>query len=177
MGQFGEAEALSSLQQVLASGCAVPKMVALGLGDMAQLDDMAQPSVRIGYASEVDAALKKQLAILLQQREWYAYALAALRGLMPACLAAYASAGLEQPPVNTDSDAVALVLEIVEMHARLGARQREAKTRTHRAVEAPYRAWIRARRREGSFSNLDAEPLAHEVAQVRMRQNKESVSG
>ena len=69
MGQFGEAEALSSLQQMLASERAVPKAVALGLGDMVQLDDMAQPPASIGYAGKADAALKKQLATLLQQRE------------------------------------------------------------------------------------------------------------
>jgi len=83
IGQFGEAEALSSLQQVLASGRAVPKTVALGLGDMAQLDDIAQPPARIGYAGEADAALKKQLVTLLQQREWYAHALSAVQGPVP----------------------------------------------------------------------------------------------
>jgi len=104
----------------------------------------------------------------------YAYTLSAIKGLMPDCLAAFASAGLEQPPVNTDSDAVALVLEIAEQHTRLGARQREAETRTHRAVEAPYQAWIRMRH-GGGFSDMEAANPANEVAQVRMRQHNEYV--
>jgi len=144
MGKFGEEEAMSSLQQVLTSGRPVPKAVALGLGDLAPSAPAA-----IGYASGADAALKQQLAGLLRQREWYAYALTAVQGLMPDCLTAYASAGLKQPTVATDSEAVALVVEMVEMHARLGARQREAETRTHRAVEAPYQAWVRSRPRGG----------------------------
>jgi len=172
MGQFGEAEALSSLQLVLTSGCAVPKAIALGLGDMAQLDDIAQPPARNSY--EADAALRKQLATLLQQREWHAYALSDIQRLMPDCLAAFASAGLEQPPVNTDSDAVALVLEMAEMHAQLGAHQREAETRTYRAVEAPYQAWIRTRP-GGGFSDLEAANPANEVAQVSMQHNHGSV--
>jgi len=170
MGIFGEAEAMSSLQQVLTSGRAVPKAVALGLGDM----DL--PPASSGYEFEKDAALKQQLAGLLRQREWYAYALTSAQGLMPACLAAFASAGLDQPSVGTVTEAAALVVKIVEMHARLGARQREVETRTHRAVEAPYQAWVRAHRREGGFSDLENAPVASEVAQVRMRHHNESVS-
>jgi len=170
MGQFGEVEATIALQRVLASDYAVPKAVALGLGDVAQ-----QPA-SIGYADEADAKLKEQLAGLLQQREWYAYALSAVRGHLPACRAAFAMADLTYPPVVSDTDAVALVLKIVEMHARLGGRQREAETRTHRVVEAPYQAWARARRRGGGISDLEAAPAVDEVTQVRMRHNNESVS-
>jgi len=166
MGTFGEAEATVALQRVLASEDAVPKAVAVGLSDVAQ-----QPSSG-SYRSEADAALKQQLAGLLQQREWYAYALSAVRGHLPACLATFSGAGLTLPPVATDTDAVALVLKIVEMHARLGGRQREAETRTHRAVDAAYQAWARARRREGVFFDLEAVPTSNEVAQV-MRQINE----
>jgi len=96
---------------------------------------------------------------LLQQTEWYAYALTAVRGHVPACRAAFATAGLKQPMVRTDADAVALVLGVVEMHARLGERQREAQLRVHLAVEAPYTAWLRSRRRSGGgggFTDLGA---------------------
>jgi len=170
MGTFGEAEATVALHRVLASGLAVPKAVKLGLGDVA-----LPPVSIVGYAGEADAALKQQLAGLLQQREWHAYARSAVQGLMPACLAAFSSAGLDQPPVATDTDAVTLVLDMVEMHARLGARQREAETRTHRALETPYQAWTRARR-GGGFTDLEAAPAAIEVAQVRMRNNDLPVS-
>jgi len=106
-----------------------------------------------------------QLAGLLQQREWYAYALTAAHGLVPACRAAYASAGIKKLAVATDIDAVTLVREVVEMHARLGARQHEAETRMHRALEVPYQTWVCARNR-GGFSNLKASP--EEVGQVQM---------
>ena len=163
---FGEAEATIALQRVIASGRAVPKVVALVLADV------VEPPASIGYSDEADSKLKEQLATLLQQREWYAYALSAVRGLIPDCLAAFTSAGLEHPPAATDTDAVALVLEIIEMHARLGARQREAETRTHRAVETPYQAWVRARRC-GGFSDQEAPLASKEVAQVRMQCNNE----
>ena len=105
-----------------------------------------------------------QLAGLLQRRECYAYALTAAHGLVPACVAAFASAGIKKSIVATDVEAVTLVREVVAMHARLGARQHEAETRMHRALEAPYQSLVRARNRSG-FSDLEVSP--DEVAEVR----------
>jgi len=73
--------------------------------------------------------------------------------------------GIIKPAVATDAEAVALVRGVVETHARLGARQHEAETRAHCALEAPYQAWVRVRSRDG-FSDLQAS--SEEVAQVKM---------
>jgi len=106
-----------------------------------------------------------QLAELLQQLDRYAYMLTVVHGLVLACRAAFAGAGIKKPAVVTDADAVALVREVIETHARLGARQHEAETRMHRALEAPYQTWVRASECSG-FSDLEASP--EEVAQVRI---------
>jgi len=153
LGNFGEAEGTSALKRMLASGGAIPKAVELGLGDVA-----LAPSASLWFGVEPDATLKQQLVGLLRQRKSYASALAAVRGVVPDCLAVFAGAGVTKPLVTTEADAVALVLEMVEMHARLGARQREVEARTHHAVEAPYHVWRRAR---GRGSRVGFTDLAH----------------
>ena len=101
---FGKVETAVALKQMLVSERAVPTAVALAMGDV------ALPPVHLGYSGVADTALKQQLANLLQEREWYAYALSAVRSnLVPACLAAFSGVGIKQPPVATDAGAVALV--------------------------------------------------------------------
>jgi len=161
MGRFGEAEAGEVLQELLASGRPLPKAVALAMGDVA--------AVPTGYAGEAHAALKQQLADLLQQRECYTYTLASIRGLVPACLDAVSATGEKRRIVATDAGAFALMREMVEMHVRLAWRQRAAEARTGRAIEAPYQAKARLR----GFSSLDA---AKEVAEASRRVHSQVVA-
>ena len=149
-GKFGEVEAAIALKQVLMSERAVPTAVALAMGDV------APPPVHLGDSGVADTALKQQLANLLQEREWYAYALSAVRSnLVPACLAAFSGMGIKQPPVVTDAGAVALVCTMIEAHVHLAETQRKAEACTHRALEVPYRGFDNVR--GGGISVLDVD--------------------